>query len=358
MPKQQTSRQKVWRTFTGRVFVFGAGVSAACGIPVAKDILRSAIADIPQNRSGQVNEVHKLLKYLYPSFKKELANYPNIEDFLNFLEMAERFNTDEYSGSSVWPKSRLSAVRGFTLKAVTDHLWRLMQLRGNFHLLREYVASEIKTGDVIITFNWDTTVEHAMHMHPREPAFDYSYPPGESDDVENVLLKPHGSIDWFHIKDLPKRHAKGDFEALDAYLRVFTRFDFRDHPSLFARTPIIVPPVSSKDFDYHFLKETWNSVHRAVSQATEINILGYSLPQEDQFARFVLRRAIRTNRLNAGRRGTDTLRVKILNPDSSILVNFTRLVGTSEEELSSISFTNAYFQDFVNARAGKPIPTS
>jgi len=33
--------------------------------------------------------VTDLLSYLYPAFDEDLRNYPNIEDFLNLLEMAK-----------------------------------------------------------------------------------------------------------------------------------------------------------------------------------------------------------------------------------------------------------------------------
>jgi hypothetical protein len=43
------------------------------------------------HRNGKrADEVHRVLRYLYPSFDQTLKNYPNIEDFLNFLEMAKQ----------------------------------------------------------------------------------------------------------------------------------------------------------------------------------------------------------------------------------------------------------------------------
>ena len=73
------------------VFVFGSGVSASCGIAVAKDILREALVRLAEHDSDKADSVHKLLRYLYPNFDQQLLNYPNIEDFLNRLEMAKRF---------------------------------------------------------------------------------------------------------------------------------------------------------------------------------------------------------------------------------------------------------------------------
>jgi hypothetical protein len=88
------------------VYILGAGVSASCGIPVARDIFRAAMLKLRVDAPERAREVHKLLLYLYPGFDRHLRTYPNIEDFLNLLEMAKQFNTQEFINSSTWPKTR------------------------------------------------------------------------------------------------------------------------------------------------------------------------------------------------------------------------------------------------------------
>lgn len=331
-----------------RVYILGAGASAACGIPVAKDILRAAMLKLRSDSAEKAREVHKLLAYLYPGFDRHLRTYPNIEDFLNLLEMAKQFNTEDFIKSSVWPKARLRAVNDITLKAVTDYLWDFMQNKETYKLIRDFAEEAIEPGDVIITFNWDTTLEHALHLHRDEPTFVYTYSrPRKKDEL--TVLKPHGSIDWFRRNDLPKGIKKEDLEVLDESLTAFTRFDFRKNPDLAHRTPVIVPPVSTKDFKFSFLKETWVSVYWAVSQATELYIIGYSLPPEDQFARLVLRRAIRSNVSNAAKHKKKTLRVKIYNPDPTVTVAFSRVLGPVQEGFTGSIFEAVKFEDLVDA---------
>jgi hypothetical protein len=130
---------------------------------------------------------------------------------------------------------------------------------------------------------------------------------------------------------------------------VYPFFDFRKNPTLYRRRPIIVPPIAAKDFSFTFLRKTWNSVYRAVSRATELRIVGYSLPQEDQFARFVLRRAIRNNLLRAGRNRKRGLTIKVINPDPSVMVTYSRLIGGTEDGLDALDFEQALFQDYVSA---------
>jgi len=328
-----------------RVFIVGAGMSAACGIPVAKDLLRAAMFHLAESKQDRANHINELLKYLYPAFDPDLRNYPNIEDFLNLLEMAIRFNSEEFIKSDLWPKAKLSMVRRSTLKAVTDFLWHKMQNKERFQTIREFVGQAVKRGDVIITFNWDVSVEHALHLHPDEPSFDYLFKP-ENGDVDVFLLKPHGSIDWFRRKQLPSRTKDKDVIKLDETLCVFPFFDFKRNPSLSSKPPVIVPPISSKDFSEIFLKKTWASVYKAVSRASELHIIGYSLPQEDQFSRLVLRRAIRNNLLRAKRKQKFPLRVTVVNPDPVAMVTFSKLFGTTGDGMTDLRFEQSYFEDY------------
>src|SRR5713226_6396866 len=122
-----------------RVFVLGAGVSASCGVAVAKDIFRESMLRLAKGNKPNARIVHNLLKYLYPSFQEELQNYPNIEDFLNLLEMARLFNSESYIKSSLWPDERLEEVKDITLKSVTDYIWDLMDDKDGLQTMRNFV---------------------------------------------------------------------------------------------------------------------------------------------------------------------------------------------------------------------------
>jgi hypothetical protein len=79
---------------------------------------------------AKTDRIHNLLRYLYPNFDERLRNYPNIEDFLNLLEMAKRFNSEEFIASSLWSVTRLNEVEKHTLQAVTDYIWDRMSEKG------------------------------------------------------------------------------------------------------------------------------------------------------------------------------------------------------------------------------------
>src|ERR1700676_1178210 len=241
MSKTTSNGPKRYRPL--RVYILGAGVSAAGGIPVAEDIFRATMLRLLATHSSNVNEVHKLLRYLYPSFDSSLKHYPNIEDFLNLLEMAKVFNSEEFIQSEPYSEERIRKVEKIVLGALTSFLWDSMESTDSLKSLRRFAEKEINLGDVVITFNWDVGFERSLYMDRKEPAFHYFYS-RDIDQKQVFLLKPHGSIDWFKKADLPNQGAGKDYLSLDNRLAVFKHFDFTENPELRKLQPVIVPPVS------------------------------------------------------------------------------------------------------------------
>ena len=309
-----------------RVYILGAGASASCGVALAKDILGEAIVRLRNKDASSAKHVTDLLSYLYPAFNEELRNYPNIEDFLNLLEMAKSFNSEEFIESSLWPKTKLDLVRNVTLKAVTDYLWDRMQKVDALNPMKSFATKFLRYSDTVITFNWDVTLERGLWDREDDFWMPYKYNRNRKGKYVTIL-KPHGSIDWFKQKDLSNKLLKRT-EKLDKEIRLYPHFNFSKHPELSHVQPVIVPPVADKSFEYECLKKTWRSIYQAVADATELFFIGYSLPKEDQFARLVLRRALRSNLLRTGKHEKKPLRITVVNTDDSAAVTFARLVGS------------------------------
>jgi len=202
----------------------------------------------------------------------------------------------------------------------------------------------MKPGDTVITFNWDLILERSLENYPKNPSFEYTYSRKRTTKAFS-LLKPHGSIDWFKKSVVKKLDPTTDTLRLDEELCVFPYFSRAPSPRLLDAVPIIVPPVAAKEFPFAFLKRTWRGVYRAVSDATELCVVGYSLPKEDQFARLVLRRALRYNIIKAGRGAKEPVRITVVNPDETVSVTFSRLMP---KDNPSPSFYQATLEDYVN----------
>lgn len=261
--------------------------------------------------------------------------------------MARKFNSEEFIASDLWPDTKLAQVQKITLKAVTDYIWGLMENSKSQQIIRDFVRENLHEGDTIVTFNWDLTFERALEEYPGDPGFLYTYS-RERKERQFSLLKPHGSIDWFDKKAVRNLISAKKIGTLDDTLCYYPHFDRGDYPELAKIPPVIVPPVVSKEFDRKFLKRTWRFVFRAITDATELHVIGYSLPKEDQFARLVFRRAIRNNILHWSARDKKPIKVYVVNPDPSVEGTFSRLVGRDVEDFE---FLQAYFEDYVAGRS-------
>lgn len=96
--------------------------------------------------SEKTDRIHELLGYLYPNFDRHLRNYPNIEDFLNLLEMAKKFNSEEFITSDRWSETKLDEVKRITLKAVTDYIWDRMGVHVKHDLIQGFRQRQSSRG--------------------------------------------------------------------------------------------------------------------------------------------------------------------------------------------------------------------
>jgi hypothetical protein len=328
-----------------KVIIIGAGVSASSGIPVAKDLLKNALLHEGNNKHRS-KEINRALQYLYPDFDERFKSFPNIEDFLNLLEMARVFNSEDYVESSLWPKERVTRAQEIVLSVISEYIWSFStRPEGPAQSLRDYLSHQVSHNDVIVTFNWDLLIEQAIEGLKRPPKVEYQYS-RDSDQKKLVLLKPHGSVNWFDKESNATLESLNGTD-LDSKIKLVNFSDLLLSRDTFAAIPLLVAPLANKDFSSHsVLSETWTSVYKAVSDATSLYILGYSLPKEDQFSRFVLRRALRQNILRINKKEKGGLRVTVVNPDENAEGTFARLV---DREKIEFRFHRAYFDDYVRA---------
>jgi len=164
---------------------------------------------------------------------------------------------------------------------------------GNYPSMRtplHGLLSTLDAGDVIITFNWDTTVERELGAMGRwNPVTGYGInfrvdaPPSEI-----RILKPHGSVGW-------RRFGSESMFMDEDILRGFN-LKFELQPWFRTISPANISTFEKMTrslFEYPtFLKETghrayldiWSEALHALSQAKQVDIWGYSLPSADSAA--------------------------------------------------------------------------
>ena len=319
-----------------RVFILGAGASASCGIAVARDILREGMQRLSKRNAEQADKVHDLLHYLYPGFNEDLANYPNVEDFLNLVEMGKEFHGEAYIASKRWSEARLQDAADISLRAITEYILEFMADADRRRVLSALIGELVRPGDVIVSFNWDFMIDLVLEDRDEDNSPVYTYSPSR-DSV--VLLKPHGSIDWFEKSRLGDKKLLKEMRHRATAVYFYPYFQLAQNPDLLQYPSFIVPPLSVKKFG-GFLQRVWRDVYRAVAAATELYIIGYSLPREDQFARLVIGRAIQRNN-STRNEGHKRLPVIVVNPDEGAMATFARLVG------GGVQFFQTSLQNYV-----------
>jgi hypothetical protein len=180
-------------------------------------------------------------------------------------------------------------------------------------------ARRLKGGDTILTFNYDTLLEKCLDAVGQPYRLFRERPDMLTDEV--VLLKLHGSVDWFnscqyadHVKVAeefgyiaedpifgPKRIVDsiplvdGERQPQDPLKAIFRVLDpsalyTNNYPLV---TPHILAPSFTKIVYVGALKDLWYELGRMGSLEQGMAIIGFSLPAHDEYLRQTLYRLTR-----------------------------------------------------------------
>jgi len=181
-----------------------------------------------------------------------------------------------------------------------------------------------------ITFNYDLCLDYALHFH----RFGYDYClTGAKGSGRSPLLKLHGSINWGVADDgeiVPKYVSEARFDLYPGLDHVFynlgSTLHLKEHKgSKLNGPPVIVPPTWNKNSYHGQLSNVWAVAAEELSEAENIFIIGYSLPETDSFFRYLYA---------LGSESKKRLRnFVVINPDDSGVTKerFLQMVGRGVE---------------------------
>jgi len=137
---------------------------------------------------------------------------------------------------------------------------------------------------VILTFNWDTLLEKAFERNNIK----YSYDLDQGIKHRcNVILKLHGSIDWFKPREFNYQAlGKRFFQNLSPQLRKYKRYIgnlddcYNNH-----MTPFIVTPNFDKITQLNAFKKLWIMPWNILQNKLNVNIIGFSMRDDDYHTR-------------------------------------------------------------------------
>jgi hypothetical protein len=310
---------------TNRIIFVGAGFSALAGLPLGAQLFLAIRRDIAATYGGDSQFEEDLANYL--CYRERCEGNPlgaddvDMEDFLSFLDIEHSLGL---RGKDTW------SVEGNQAQImIRRSIGKILLSRMPERLPDAYkrFAEGLTAHDWVFTFNYDIILERAMEAvglpFRRFPNRNLEIGPlSEIPDNrdELVLLKLHGSLDWFDrsgfdeqvtvANAFPKPHVprhsifgankfipcvplvEGPRDVDDPLKNIYriTRPHLFYDEGVQDCAPFILSPSHSKLLYIRPLSRFFRSLGKFGVQELGLSIVGYSLPQHDDYARQILYR--------------------------------------------------------------------
>jgi len=316
-----------------RLFVLGSGFSQYARLPLGRELFAQVVA--AAKTTVLYENILKPDIDRFRSFKKRTQGVASerqeidAEEFTSFLDV-EHFL--RLKGSDVYGEEGDRSQQ--LIKNLIAKTLFIGQQRMRPEQWTPYTefASRLQPQDVVITFNYDTILETSLErtrvpyrlVPQRYEDIKPGYGTVASPETEVVVLKVHGSIDWFDRA--PWEDARKYFAQFPVPIRdrhpIFGRPDRFDptpitHEPYFPDSelhrirrirnigdylsegdsvtvaPLILAPSYNKLLYANPLKEFWWGMDSAGSLMESMAIVGFSLPPHDQYAVQAIYAAVR-----------------------------------------------------------------
>lgn len=318
--KKRTNRSSSTR-IRDVVYVVGAGFSAGLGYPLTKNLLR----DVWGRLSTDVRRrLKKVIAFHHPTFDPvRKATFPDIEQLLTEIAVNLELFDASRPAEGNFRKTELEDLQEVLLSAIGEWFHEISHDALQTPWLRSIVEQIRRQDAAIVSFNWDLILDQELFEGNLSAE---SYGLAATLGAGPVLLKPHGSLNWYgksqvskvaarkRIELFPSKKTKDSIEAFLPYREIRSTVGRR-------YIPLIIPPTFFKDFDKPVFRRLWNRCTDVLSTPRELIFLGYSLPLADQHAQFIFRCGFHNQlegrlKPNGGRyRRTGPAKVTIVNPD-------------------------------------------
>jgi len=305
------------------LFIIGAGFSKPAGLPLGTELF-SRVVDLAKKRwvyDSLKRDIDKYIEYVQTARVQSIGEDDiNLEEFVTYLDIEHKL---ELNGSDRWSdEGNVNQLLVRNLIGLAIYLAQNSMSHDDLDLYREF-ARRLQPGDCVLTFNYDTileTVFDELDINYRLYPFRYKVSERGSlyvdqDDTDVILLKMHGSIDWFdrayydsvlayatqlgdgyvpphlvfntaefspiHIVD-PPIHNK---DPLINIYRIDNLGEYFSKSELVIESPMIVSPSYQKLLYINPLIGFWRDLYKAGIDQNKLAIIGFSLPEYDEYVR-------------------------------------------------------------------------
>lgn len=286
------------------VFILGSGFS--------KDV-----ADLPLlgKLSDEVRDHLVSIKDSIPEYDAALSCLDGISSPVQ--QNIEYILTLLRSGN-IWRPREIASVRRGVSSVILDVIADVIEekqnadgpgTRRNWDSLAALIKLWKLHSSTIVTFNYDVLIELASRkVYAGQEAHAGAFYVGAFSDLANrtdpgsspfkadfKIVKLHGSTNWYYS-------GNDDFSGEPIYFDSLTQLTVRaqidDNKGDLKK--LIIPPLLDKDpyMNHSLVRLQWETAYKAIIQASNIFVLGYSLPDTDLSARLMLEEAYQKTKAN------------------------------------------------------------
>jgi hypothetical protein len=300
------------------VYVVGAGFSAGLGYPLTKSLLIDVWNRLDKKSRDQLK---RIIEFHHPAFTtRRKTTFPDIEQLLTEIAVNLELFEASRPGEGAFTKKRLEDSREDLLSSIAKWFHEIYEDARGIAWSSSLVERMRSENAAIISFNWDLILDQMLFDEVSRASYGLSnnLAPGP------VLLKPHGSLNWYEATQIQKVAEEKRIEIFphkSASERIEAFLHPREIKSKVGRryTPIIVPPTYLKDFNRPVFRKLWNRCTEVLSTPKKLVFLGYSLPAADLHAQYIFRCGFH-NQVE-GRLKEDGTRYAATGPAKVIIVN-------------------------------------
>jgi hypothetical protein len=301
------------------VYIVGAGFSAGLGYPLTKSLM---IEVWDRLKPPAREQLKKIIQFHHPAFDSGRATtFPDIEQLLTEVEVNDQLFEASRPAPGRFTRHQLKETRESLLFSIASWFHEIYESAAETDWLKDCIIRFRDDDSAVISFNWDLVIDQALFGRGLK-AGDYGF--SKSLHAGPLLLKPHGSLNWYQgdqldrVPDLKRteifQHPQ-KAQSVHAFLRPRGVKSKSGH----RYDPLIIPPTHLKDFTPAIFQQLWKNCVDLLSTAKEVVFLGYSLPAADLQAQFIFRCGF-YNQLH-GRLKKDGSRHAATGPAKVIIVN-------------------------------------
>ncbi|MHB8171659.1 MAG: SIR2 family protein [Thermincolia bacterium] len=259
------------------IYILGSGFSAAGGAPLTRQVLSRIFC-----RDNLTPELTQLQQWLSQHL---FSRHPHWQEEVSMEEVLTRL--DLYRHYHVLTGQEIDDINNREELFLTVFTQLLQPEKVNLKPgLYQRFAKNLHSAMTIITFNYDLLLENTLNQ--LKIPYYYPYPENKNSNRGIKILKLHGSLNLYFCPQCGYVH--------------FFAHGYTQRPGLLIQQGIVlhcvkcgngkptilkhltIAPTLFKSYEIPVLRTWWFSALQALSFATKIFIIGYSVPKSDLLA--------------------------------------------------------------------------